>query len=154
MRRFINVKGHEGFYQISNLGEVKSFKWGNERILKTQILHGKEKVSLNNYRHFVHDLVAEAFLSYGSYCSGLIVNHINGNKLDNRLENLEISPKSAIEVNNRGKASSKYLGVHWAGHANKWRSQIKLNGKLKHLGLFTCEIEASNAYQKALNNER
>ena len=154
MRRFIDIKGQEGNYQISNLGEVKSFKWNKERILKTEILHGKEKVSMNNCKRFVHDLVAEAFLGYSQYGSDLVVNHINGDKLDNRLENLEVSPKSAIDVNNRGKASSKYLGVHWASHANKWRSQIKLNGKLKHLGLFTCEIEASNAYQKALNNER
>jgi hypothetical protein len=46
--------------------------------------------------------------------------------------------------------SSKYKGVSWNKKSNKWHTQIKLDGKLKHLGLFTDEYEAHLTYQKAL----
>jgi len=49
------------------------------------------------------------------------------------------------------KTSSKYKGVCWDKDRNKWRSDIRINGKRKHLGLFKCELEAHHAYQKALN---
>jgi hypothetical protein len=47
--------------------------------------------------------------------------------------------------------SSKYKGVYWAKSNNKWRVDIKIDGKRKYLGLFTDEYEAHLAYQKALN---
>jgi hypothetical protein len=48
--------------------------------------------------------------------------------------------------------SSKYKCVYWVKNANKWRSQITINGKKKHLGYFTSEEEAHEAYQKQKMN--
>ncbi len=50
--------------------------------------------------------------------------------------------------------SSKYKGVYWYKSLNKWMAQIKVDGKLKYLGLFTDEYEAHLAYQKALNEHK
>ena len=77
--------------------------------------------------------------------------HINGNRLDNRKENLRICSKSENNRNrNIGKDNtSGYKGVSWNGSANKWQSRIRINGKQKHLGLFTCPKEAHEAYKKA-----
>jgi hypothetical protein len=47
--------------------------------------------------------------------------------------------------------SSQYKGVCWDKKSNKWRVDIKVDGKLKYLGTFTDEYEAHLAYQKALN---
>jgi hypothetical protein len=44
--------------------------------------------------------------------------------------------------------SSKYTGVCWAKHANKWQSYIKVNGKTISLGFFTNELEAYNMRKK------
>lgn len=46
--------------------------------------------------------------------------------------------------------SSQYKGVSWHKVCKKWTAQIIINGKLKYLGSFKCELEASEAYQKAL----
>ena len=46
--------------------------------------------------------------------------------------------------------SSEYRGVCWSKQSNKWHSQIKINGKRKHLGYFNCEIEAAKTYENEL----
>ena len=66
------------------------------------------------------------------------VDHINGNRTDNRIENLR--PATASENGcNKGLQSnnvSGYAGVHWDKSKGKWVSYIKKNGKRKHLGRF------------------
>ena len=48
------------------------------------------------------------------------------------------------------KTSSKYPGVRWDKGNKRWRGQIRIDGKAKHLGYFTDELEAAEAYQIAL----
>lgn len=99
-----DVKNFEGFYQVSNLGRVKSLerlvrhKPGQHRLVKERILSpcqdncGYLHVRLANdgvYKLFkVHRLVAMHFLE--SYSEDLTVNHINHDRTDNRAENLEM----------------------------------------------------------------
>lgn len=78
-------------YEASSNGQIRNRRTG--RILKTQITsHGYETVQLNYdgdaHTHRVHRLVANAF--YDEYDEKLDVNHIDGNKLNNNIENLEI----------------------------------------------------------------
>lgn len=88
-----DVLGFQGIYQASNLGRIKSFKYGREKILKPRInargyflvMLCKDGVQKN---HYIHRLVYEAF--NGKIPQGLVVNHLNEIKTDNRLENLEI----------------------------------------------------------------
>jgi hypothetical protein len=94
-----DVIGYEGLYQVSNFGQVKALPrikiakgsyWTSEKILKPGSDDGYQKVVLtkNGIRSTkkVHRLVASAF--YGEY-KELSVNHIDSNRANNRIENLE-----------------------------------------------------------------
>lgn len=81
------------------------------------------------------------------------IDHINGDKQDNRLANLRDVP-SVVNMQNLRKAtkanrSSGLLGAWWSKAAGRWRSQIKVLGKLTHLGLFDTAEEAHAAYVEA-----
>lgn len=85
-----DIIGYEGHYQVSNFGRVKSLKGGIEKILKDPVgSRGYRKVSLikngKTKTPVVHRLVMISFIGK----SDLICNHINADKTDNRLENLE-----------------------------------------------------------------
>lgn len=80
------------------------------------------------------------------------VDHISGNRLDNRRSNLRISTHSQNAKHQTAKipnTSSVYKGVHWSTRLGKWKSQIKNDGILYHAGFFNEEIEAARAYDVA-----
>ena len=82
---------------------------------------------------------------------GLQVDHINGDKLDNRRVNLRLVNNSQNH-GNRGKQannSSGYKGVFYHKKAKKWTARIGLKRKYKYLGLFSDPKDAYEAYLKA-----
>lgn len=143
-------------YQVSNMGRAKSFKRGRERLLKPG---GNPKGYLyialcegNKPKTYsVHRLIMLSFVGK----SGLSVDHINGIKGDNRLENLEYvtAKENSLRGGNctkkRKGASSKYIGVHSAKNKNlakAWRASSALNGRQVHIGCFETELQAHEAY--------
>ena len=155
-----DIPNYEGYYQVSNLGRVNSLKNNKtkkDKLLKMRIgkdgyfsvLLSKERVQK---RYTVHQLVAMAFLNHKPNGFEKVVNHKNFDKLDNRLENLEIVSNRENCNHKHIKSSSSYTGVHWNSRKNKWTSTIYINNKKIFLGLFTDEIKASELYEKALNN--
>ena len=93
MENWKDIKGYEGIYQVSDLGRVKSLRYGN--ILNPYINSTGYKVvnlSENTKRvtKKVHSLVAECFLNHTPNGYKLVVDHINNVKTDNSLNNLQI----------------------------------------------------------------
>lgn len=82
---------------------------------------------------------------------GMQVDHINGNKLDNRKENLREVTHQQNQWNKGLYKSntSGYIGVSWRERDKKWRAQIKINKENRHLGFFDDPVEAARAYDKA-----
>ena len=153
-----SISGYDGNYQVSNLGRVKSFWFGKERILKSS-KDGRGYLSVHLYKDGirkpfrVHQLVAVYFLNHNPCGHVLIVDHVDNNKLNNNLNNIQvISHRENISKNPpRDKIkSSKYIGVYFHKRAKKFRSCIKINGKQTHLGYFKNELKAAEAYQTAL----
>ena len=78
-----------------------------------------------------------------------VVDHINGNKLDNRKCNLRIcTPKQNLANTRPSKSNlySNYKGVTWSLQLKKWKAVIVKDRKANYLGYFTDEIEAAKAY--------
>jgi hypothetical protein len=85
--------------------------------------------------------------------SNMVTDHIDGNGLNNTKSNLRICTHRQNLHNIKRKGTSKYPGVSWYKNSNKWRATIRINGKVKHLGLFTDEREAAKSYEKALREK-
>ena len=83
--------------------------------------------------------------------AGAIVDHIDGNGLDNQRCNLRlVTPReNAINAAKRRGCSSRYRGVDWCDVAKRWRARIYPGGKTVNLGLFEAEIDAALAYDRA-----
>jgi hypothetical protein len=158
------VKGFED-YEISNLGRVKSLARiiitsrstysvkermlnssddGNGYMRVSLVKNGKPKDKR------IHVLVAEAFLNHTSNGHKLVVDHIDNDRSNNKLGNLQIVTQRKNASKDKKGFSSEYVGVCWAKHNKKWRASIWINGKKKHLGYFIDELEAAKAYQDAL----
>lgn len=148
---FKDIPNYEGMYQCSNLGRVKSFKRNKEKILINANHHSgylTNNLSNNNISKsfMTHQLVAICFLNHSQKGMSLVIDHIDNDKKNNRVENLRIVTQRENAFKTQGKYSSKYKGVSWHKLANKWIVGIYINGKKQHLGLFTSELEAHEAY--------
>lgn len=111
---------------------------------------GYRRVSVLGREHPSHRIAW--LLHYGSWPSGE-VDHINGDKLDNRIENLrDISVqenRQNLRVAKVTNKSSGLLGVYRTRCGKGWKSQIRHDGKIVYLGRFDTPELAHKAYIKA-----
>jgi hypothetical protein len=154
---FKDVPNYERRYLVSNLGNIKSIRYGEERLLSLRLSKcGYYMVNLYKDKirttKRVHQLVAMAYLGHTPCGHDIVVNHINFDRKDNRADNLELITARENTNKKHLKSTSKYTGVSWYKINNKWQSQIQINGKQKHLGYFDLEEEASMYYQDALKS--
>jgi hypothetical protein len=80
-----------------------------------------------------------------------VMDHINGNRTDNRISNLRKVTRSQNNMNSalRKDSTSGIKGVSWHSQANKWRATIQSHKQQKHLGLFATIEDATKAYRAA-----
>jgi pheromone shutdown-related protein TraB len=79
---------------------------------------------------------------------GFVVDHIDGNGLNNTRRNLRVCTWSQNQLNSRPRGkTSRYKGV--CRHRNKWLVSMKIKGKNKYIGCFDDEIEAAKTYDRA-----
>ncbi len=151
-------KSHADLLKVLNYDkETGSFKWliyrnykvgrgsfaGNEPTIVAPYI----KILIDGMPHKAHRLAW--FFVYGEWPKGQI-DHINGNKGDNRICNLrDVSKQTNSENMRRARADSKtgMQGVQVWHH--KWRARITINGKKRHLGLFKTADEAHAVYVAA-----
>jgi len=150
-----SIEGYED-YEVSNLGRVKSFKVNKEKIMKGSVNslgYYRVKLSKNKKKKLfnVHVLMAKAFFNHiPNGNKGLVVDHIDNNKLNNKLDNLQLISNRENSSKDKRNGTSKYIGVSWKSKEKKWVAQIQIKGKETYLGRFTNEEEAAEAYQVAL----
>ena len=159
-------------YQISNLGTIRrhpNAKYQHKG--KTHVkpyINNKGYLCVNLYKDSkvhkfqVHRLLAIHFIPNPKNLNE--VNHIDGNPLNNSLNNLEwcthsenikhawdnnLFPTNPANASvKRKNSTSKYKGVSWAKDRQRWYVGITVKGKRIGIGRFTDEIEAAKAYDK------
>ena len=120
-----------------------------KRIMKLKTDNGYLRIRLTKdkikkfFRH--HQLMGLHFIPNPN--NFIEIDHINGIKNDNRLENLRwvSGSQNCRNKKKRANCSSQFLGVGL--RANKWIAHISINGKKKHLGCFATELDAFNAWK-------
>lgn len=160
------IKDYEGFYEVSNHGQVRSLDrvimrsngckcTVSNRILKPIIntcgyLYGNLCKPGFHKKFLVNRLVGLAFIDTNWKFD---FDHIDRNKLNNHMTNLRPATRSQNQANSKiRKGTSKFKGVRFKNdqYRNKpWEAQIKINQKNIHLGYFETEKEAALAYNEA-----
>ena len=112
--------------------------------------NGYCRIRINKKSHYAHRLI---FMFHYGYCSEYI-DHINGNVTDNKIKNLREATQTENNYNMK-KPKHNTTGakcVYWFKPKNKWKVQIGINKKSKHIGYFDnfelAELVANEAREK------
>lgn len=159
------VKGYEDFYQISNLGNISNYR----KVLKPFINNSGYQVidlRVNGIRKkfLIHRLVAKHVIVNPQNLK--VVNHKDGNKLNNSVDNLEwctnsenilharrtgLNPYNFPTRNKKLGKVSRYRGVGFDNSRNKWYSTVRVNGRNVEQKRFDSEEEAALWYNHLVN---
>ena len=148
------VKGFEGLYEVSDQGRVRSLR--RNIILKPNNVKGYMQLDLrkDGKRNmlYVHQIVAMTFLDY-SLDDDLEVDHIDFDKANNKLDNLQILTHRENSLRYFEKTiderATDYVGVNIEKRTGKYFAKIFVDGKQKNLGTFDTAEEAQEAYLEA-----
>ena len=120
---------------------MSSFNWntygGYARTFQRRVENDRKLTSMSMHRLVMNATNPE-----------IVIDHINGDTLDNRKANLRFATV-AQNAQNRNKVkgcSSKYLGVTYHKRDERWQTQVRHNGKRHYVGLYLTEEEAARAY--------
>jgi hypothetical protein len=139
----------EGYWSIVDSADYYlfgNFKWtigghGTKCYAVRGVRNGTEKITTVR----LHRMIMNA-------PKGLLVDHANGDTLDNRRTNLRLATHFQNTCNRqktKSKTSSRFIGVYFEKERCRWVVHIRYQGKRKFLGRFTDELEAARAYDVA-----
>jgi len=106
--------------------------------------NGYRRIEIDSTPYLVHRLI---WLWMTGEWPAVEVDHRDGNRANNRWDNLRAASIAQNRQNMRGHAAVK--GAYFNKRTDRWYSAIRANGKRKHLGSFNTQSEAAAAYQRA-----
>jgi len=145
MKRIYLGHGKSTLLDKEDFIRFSKFKWRLEKKRNSEYAIHHTLFAGTNFKIRLHRAILG--LIYGD---GKIVDHINGNGLDNRRCNLRLCNNSQNAANSKlySNNSSGLKGVHWHKLKQKWSATIRFKGKKLHLGYFKSKIKARKKYLK------
>lgn len=143
--RIVLHNGKEALIDLADFDRIAAFRWQFER------RENREYARRTIERGGKFKVVRMHRFVLGLTDPKVLVDHINGDGLDNRRSNLRTCTNEE-NLRNRGptvRNTSGYKGVWFNRSANNWRAYIRVNGKAHHLGAFGTAREAADAYDTA-----
>jgi hypothetical protein len=138
------LRGEVTLVDDEDLGRISQFVW--RRGCRGYAVRSTGNAKNGTYKtHYLHREISGT-------PAGLLTDHANRNRLDNRKQNLRIATGSQNRMNsesNSTKKTSKFKGVSWADHRSKWEVRIAIDQRWTYLGRYTDENAAARAYNEA-----
>lgn len=138
----------ENFIYTENTGKLWRKFDGKFTTTSSMSASGYLQTRIKNKTYYTHKLI---WMLYYDEIPQNELDHIDGNKINNKIENLR---KATHSENNRNRSkpsnnTSGYKGVAWHKQENKWRAYITINQKQISLGLYDDKEDAVKAYNNA-----
>jgi len=143
LRYLFNYQEGKLFWAISRGNVLKGDRTGSVRG------KGYRSLGIDGIRYFEHRVIWS--WHYGAIPEGYQIDHFNGNKQDNRIENLRLATHSDNSSNcgiTRTNTSG-HKGVSWCREKRRWVAAISINGKTINLGRYNDKGDAAKAYIEA-----
>lgn len=134
------TRGLETLIDEEDVAELGKYNWCWNPFRKTC---GYVSRTANSKAAFMHRQIMNA-------PRGMVVDHINGNSLDNRKSNLRICTHRENSQNTYKHRSGKLVGCYFHKRSKKWEARIEVNGVRKCLGSYATDLEAHEVYKAAL----
>lgn len=132
MENWIKVNDYDIMYEVSDMGQIRNSKGKTLGSIGSDgYVHLITKKSGKYVNVRVHKIIWKAFK--GDVPDGYEIDHINGNKSDNRINNLQLLNHKDNTIKSL-KTSSGIIGINWDKTKQRWSAQITLNGKRYKVG--------------------
>lgn len=129
------------FYWLKSRGTAKV---GN---IAGSLCNGYIRVSIGGESHYAHRL---AWIYTHGFVPDTDIDHIDGNTSNNRMTNLRLATRSQNNANSpKSLGRSGVRGAIWHKASGRWRSAIRVNGRIISLGYFSSPEDAAAAYTVA-----
>jgi hypothetical protein len=145
-RKIPLTQGQFAIVDPDDYPRLAAYKWRLCRTKGKNVLYAERSIRLPNGKYsrilMHHHLILPP--------DGYVVDHVNGNGLDNRRDNLRIATVAQNAWNSKKRnPRSGYKGVYFDRQKRLWRAAIVCNRKRIHLGYFKNKIIAAKAYDTA-----
>ena len=133
------TQGRVAIVDAADLPLVEVYTWHTAPSGRSGLIYARSQV--DDRKRLMHQLIT----------GWAMVDHANGDGLDNRRHNLRPTSRSQNMANRRKSVSgsSQFKGVYWQKSVARWRAQIGYQGQRIYLGLYDSEEDAGRVYDAA-----
>lgn len=144
MKEICLTRGQVALVDDDDFEKVSKYKWWAAKVINKEYISYYAHAQYKGKRLILHRVILGLDSDNNFY-----IDHINGDTLDNRQNNLRVCTSSQNQMNRRVQQhSSVYKGVFFLRNRKKWVATLTFNKKCIFIGYFDYEIDAAKSYNK------